>query len=203
MKPVSSILATALVLLAVLWVFLDQENPGLAAARPPADVSLARKLRAPSRTSPPPAILAEQVSRTSAAASPDEESGTASDEEESVVPDEIRKATALRKALSRESERFDEATGNHVVLQPAAWIDLGDDSTLSQEHQDGIQQIASELRDKIADSGLDPSSPEYRKLWNHAVRESDWKFRARYGARAWARHHIQAYHSTHSRTQAN
>lgn len=108
----------------------------------------------------------------------------------------IEKAVQVRRSLRKESERYDDETGNFVVLQPAAWIDLGDQSGLANDHSDGIQRIAEELRDKLDSSGFDPSTPEYRRLWNQAVRESDWKFRARYGARAWSRHHIQAHHMT-------
>ena len=106
----------------------------------------------------------------------------------------IEKAAQVRRSLRKEAERYDDETGNFVVLQPAAWIDLGDQSGLENEHSDGIQRIAEELRDKLDSADLDPSTPEYRRLWNQAVRESDWKFRARYGARAWSRHHIQAHH---------
>jgi hypothetical protein len=104
------------------------------------------------------------------------------------------KAVEFRRNLRIEAERLEDSSPQPTVLQPAAWVDLGDDPALSTANTQGIQQIAEELKEKIDSSGLDPASPEYRRLWNRAVRESDWKFRARYGARAWARHHIQAHH---------
>lgn len=142
----------------------------------------------------------EHPSRTSPGVSesnPDADNGTEVPADSS--PDKssnpaLERAAQVRRSLRKEAERYDDETGNFVVLRPAAWIDLGDQSGLENEHSEGIQRIAEELRDKLDSADLDPSSPEYRRLWNQAVRESDWKFRARYGARAWSRHHIQAHH---------
>jgi hypothetical protein len=110
------------------------------------------------------------------------------------VPEAVRRAADLRKQLLADAERVDELSGNAVFLQPAVWVDLGDDSQFPEGHPSMIQAEAEALKKKITESGLDPSSPEYRKFWNQAVRESDWKFRARYGARAWTKHHLQAHH---------
>lgn len=106
----------------------------------------------------------------------------------------IARAIELRRSLRKEVEQLEETSGKPVILQPAVWVDLGEGAALSPEASQGVQLIAEELKKEITESGLDPATPEYRRLWNRAVRESDWKFRARYGARAWTRHHIQAHH---------
>ncbi len=110
------------------------------------------------------------------------------------VPEAVRRAAELRKHLLADAERVDEVSGNAVFLRPAVWVDLGDDSQFPEGHPSMIQAEAEALKKKISESGLDPSSPDYRKFWNQSVRESDWKFRARYGARAWSKHHLQAHH---------
>jgi hypothetical protein len=106
----------------------------------------------------------------------------------------IRHAAELRKQLFEDAQRVDEESGNAVFLRPAIWVDLGDDSQFPVGHSPSIQAEAEELQTKISESGIDPSSAEYRRFWNQSVRESDWKFRARYGARLWSKHHVQSYH---------
>lgn len=136
---------------------------------------------------PPPTSVSEQDSDAVAETSED------ITEPEQTSP-ALAEAVEFRRNLRKEIEDLDETSGQLTILQPAAWVDLGDDPAISTAHSQGIQRIAEELKQQIAESGLDPASPEYRRLWNRAVRESDWKFRARYGARAWTRHHIQAHH---------
>ncbi len=77
---------------------------------------------------------------------------------------------------------------------PAVWVDLGDESSLAPEQLLELQRSAEELRERIADSGLDPASPEYRSIWENAVQDSDQAFRQRYGGQAWHQHHVQTYH---------
>lgn len=81
--------------------------------------------------------------------------------------------------------------------QPAVGVDLGSASTLTPEQDQEVQQMAEELTERLSCSGLDPASPEYRRLWNDTVRQSDFIFMQRYGAEAWEAHHIQAYHLAH------
>ncbi len=82
-------------------------------------------------------------------------------------------------------------------LQPAAWADLGSASTLTPAQDHEVQQMAEELAARLSHSGLDPASPEYRRLWDDAVRESDFIFMQRYGGEAWEAHHVEAYHLAH------
>ena len=84
------------------------------------------------------------------------------------------------------------------VQQPAVWVDLGPASDLSPETQGEIQNMAESLQQRIAESGLDPTSPEYRQLWNESVADSDQVFRTLYGTHAWMQHHVEAYHLAHS-----
>jgi hypothetical protein len=114
------------------------------------------------------------------------------------VPEPVRRAAELRKQLLEDAERVDEASGNAVFLRPAVWVDLGDDGHFPAGHSPMILAEAEALQKKISESGLDPSTPGYRRFWNQAVRESDWRFRARYGARVWSKHHIQAHHLSKS-----
>jgi hypothetical protein len=153
-----------------------------------------------SPSSPDPSVRQEP---TTPSALPSSDDGAAADAQDDLAADpssapdlapEIKKAVEFRRSLRAEVEQMEADPENFTVLQAAAWVDLGDDSSIPSQYSAGIQQIADELKEQIEKSDLDPSSPEYRRLWNRAVRESDWKFRARYGARAWTRHHIQAHH---------
>lgn len=113
----------------------------------------------------------------------------------------LKAAADIRKALRSESERVTELSGGLPLALPAANVDLGDASLLqSEEHKSDIQKIAEDFHHKIANSGLDPASSEYRKFWNDAVRDSDQLFRARYGDQAWNAHHIQAHHLANSQS---
>lgn len=80
------------------------------------------------------------------------------------------------------------------VQQPATWVDLGAESTLTPAQQEEVQAAAEALQEQLAASGLDPSSLEYRNLWEKSVADSDRIFRQRYGGQAWMAHHIQAFH---------
>ena len=83
------------------------------------------------------------------------------------------------------------------VPHPAVWVKLENSKYLTPAQQQEIQKAAEDLRDKIATSGLDPASPEYREFWIREVEQSDHTFRQRYGGRAWLQHHVQAYHLAH------
>lgn len=93
---------------------------------------------------------------------------------------------------------MEHVAGSAVPPQPAVWVDLGSDSGLTEEGQGEVQMMAESLQQRIAGSGFDPVSPEYSRLWNDSVNESDQLFRQRYGNAAWSLHHVEAYHMSHS-----
>jgi hypothetical protein len=99
--------------------------------------------------------------------------------------------------LSSDKVAEDQLVTAPVAPQPAVWVDLGAASSLSQDQQDEIQNLAESLSRQITESGLDPASPEYKQLWDKAVVDSDQLFRQRYGNQAWMEHHIQAHHLAH------
>jgi hypothetical protein len=98
-------------------------------------------------------------------------------------------STTHGRTIPRPSPALQEST----VTQPAVWAHIEDSPYLTPAQQDEIQSAAIELRDKIANSGLDPASQEYRDLWIREVEQSDWMFRQRYGARAWNQHLVQSH----------
>lgn len=88
-----------------------------------------------------------------------------------------------------------------TVMMPAAWIDMKEVSTLTEEQQNYIQYLAEDLRNNILESGLAPGSQDYLSYWNKAVLESDRLFRLKFGSRAWIAHHIEAFHMHHTSLQ--
>lgn len=92
----------------------------------------------------------------------------------------------------------DQVVTDPNTPQPAVWVDLGAASSLPQDKQDHIQGLAESLSRKISESGLDPTSPEYKQVWDDAVVASDQLFRQQYGNQAWMEHHIQAHHLAQS-----
>jgi hypothetical protein len=100
---------------------------------------------------------------------------------------------AVAPRIPRSSQTFQSAS----VPQPAVWVDLENSPGVTPAQQDEIQKSANELRDKIANSGLDPASQEYRDLWTLEVDQSDRIFRQRYGVKAWLQHHVHSYHLAH------
>lgn len=197
----ASLLLLASVLVVEHWIAKQSDNTSVEAAFPqstprrakPANIDSVevsnRKSRAHSQQDPSAPVASNHQQEADPREEVEEDSSQTADSESART-----KAVEFRRNLRREVELLEETSSQFTVLQPAAWVDLGDDPAVSTAHSQGIQHIAEELKDQIAESGLDPASPEYRRLWNRAVRESDWKFRARYGARAWTRHHIQAHH---------
>ncbi len=207
MNRISLMIAAALILLAAcLVVFTSGSSPNSGSTAPAASESQARSFRnpsAPSDGSERPATIAEKISRPQATSSDAEEKPDSPSADDLPSKDDLRRVSEMRQALRRAGEEYDESTGNVTVLHPAVFMDPTDDPSLPDGHHSGIRQIAEEFEKKIADSGLDPGSPEYRRVWNDAVRESNWKFRARYGARAWARQHVRSFHLANSPTGQN
>ena len=71
---------------------------------------------------------------------------------------------------------------------PAALIDIDDPALASAEAQERVAAIASDFAGNLAAPGLDPSSPEYRGLWESEAWIAEQRFRAAFGSRAWLRH---------------
>jgi hypothetical protein len=189
MKTKLCIFSFLLIVLAGLIIFLKLEQTGQ--AKHPADSlpnQRQRSTRHSSQSHDAPTVTAAATRPGLAASAPSSQETLA-----------LRAAVNIRKALRQESERVAELTGGIPLALPAANVDLGDASLLqSEEHKSDIQKIAEDFHQKIANSGLDPASSEYRKFWNDAVRDSDQLFRARYGEQAWQAHHIHAHHLANS-----
>ncbi|RYD49412.1 MAG: hypothetical protein EOP85_01670 [Verrucomicrobiaceae bacterium] len=80
-------------------------------------------------------------------------------------------------------------------VTPVVLIDIGDEAVSSPEASDRLDDVAQDFSDVLNESGLDPGSLEYRKLWDSQQKIADARFRAMYGAAAWNRHHIQNHQS--------
>lgn len=52
-----------------------------------------------------------------------------------------------------------------------------------------LDELSTDFKTKVEDSGLDPASPQYRTLWNNEAMMNDIRFKATYGDQAWLRHH--------------
>ncbi|RYD35729.1 MAG: hypothetical protein EOP85_18785 [Verrucomicrobiaceae bacterium] len=83
-------------------------------------------------------------------------------------------------------------------VQPAALVDIGHEAVSSPEAHERVDKIAREFTEALTDSGLDPAGEDYRNLWELQQKAADARFRAMYGAKAWAQHHIQSHHAANS-----
>jgi hypothetical protein len=89
---------------------------------------------------------------------------------------------------------------------PVAMIDIGDPQISDAPAIARIDAIARDFADSLNTSGLDPSDPAYRKLWDDQLIKAETRFRSMYGGHAWLRHHVQLHRimaSATSRGDAN
>ena len=194
MKTKLSVLSAALLLLAGLLIYFKTGHDKV--VNDPADSLQNQRRRSVKHDMYP----LEGISRPTTAAHADTRISNPSPQHSPG----LRAAIDIRKALRSKSDQATELAGGLPLALPAANVDLGDASYLqSEEHKSDIQKIAEDFQQKIANSGLDPASSEYRKFWNDAVRDSDQLFRARYGEQAWNAHHIQAHHLANSQSSSS
>jgi hypothetical protein len=90
-----------------------------------------------------------------------------------------------------------------IHQEAAIWVDLGDPNMFTQEQQEDLDRMAMNLKEILEQSGLDPCSPEYLKLWNDEANKSDELFRIRYGDGIWMQHHIEAHQLALQRDEEN
>jgi hypothetical protein len=100
--------------------------------------------------------------------------------------------TYLRQEIERQLE--DLSIGQAPVAFPAVLIELDVPQVSSLEAAGRLGEVAGEFADALDRSGLDPASPDYRRLWNREKSIADARFRAMYGGHAWMAHHIEAHH---------
>lgn len=79
------------------------------------------------------------------------------------------------------------------VSLPVAMIDMDDPQVSDAAAIARIDAIAREFANSLNASGLDPSDPAYRELWNEQSIKADTLFRSMYGGHAWLRHHVQLH----------
>lgn len=84
-----------------------------------------------------------------------------------------------------------------AVIHPAVLVDLDEPSLLTPQQDQEVQAMAESFAQTINSSGLDPSSMQYKELYNSEALKSDQAFRAKYGERSWMNHHIQSYRMNH------
>ncbi len=85
-------------------------------------------------------------------------------------------------------------SGPYGVPQPAAFADLGPDSSLPPQFEADIQELAETVAAELQETGEDPATPAYHNAWAQHVEKSDFHLRQRYGGAVWSAHHIQAHH---------
>lgn len=110
---------------------------------------------------------------------------------------ETEKDTDSKANLPENSQLVKAKTsGNQQssVIHPAALVDLDEPSLLTPEQEQDVQAMAESFAQSVNSSGLDPSSIQYKELYNSEALKSDQAFRAKYGERSWMNHHIQSYH---------
>jgi hypothetical protein len=81
-----------------------------------------------------------------------------------------------------------------AVIHPAVLVNLDESSLLTPKQDQEVQAMAESFAQSVNSSGLDPSSTQYKELYNSEALKSDQAFRAKYGERSWMNHHIQSYH---------
>jgi hypothetical protein len=110
---------------------------------------------------------------------------------------QTEKDTGSKAELLENSQLVKAKTsGNQqsAVIHPAALVDLDEPSLLTPEQDQEVQAMAESFAQSVNSSGLDPSSIQYKELYNSEALKSDQAFRAKYGERSWMNHHIQSYH---------
>ena len=90
-----------------------------------------------------------------------------------------------------------------IHQEAAVWVDLGDPNMFTQEQQEDLDRMAMNLKETLEQSGLDPCSPEYLRLWNDETNKSDELFRIRYGDNIWMQHHILAHQMAFQKIEEN
>ena len=107
------------------------------------------------------------------------------------------KHTGSKAGLLENSQLVKSKTsGNQqsAVIHPAVLVDLDEPSLLTPQQDQEVQAMAESFAQSVNSSGLDPSSIQYKELYNSEALKSDQAFRAKYGERSWMNHHIQSYH---------
>jgi hypothetical protein len=110
---------------------------------------------------------------------------------------ETEKDPDLKAELLENSKSVKAQTsGNQqsAVIHPAILVDLDEPSLLTPQQDQEVQAMAESFAQSVNSSGLDPSSIQYKELYNSEALKSDQAFRAKYGERSWMNHHIQSYH---------
>jgi hypothetical protein len=103
--------------------------------------------------------------------------------------------------------QFDDMTQSPQIpethQEAAIWVELGDPNMFTQEQKEDLDRMAMNLKETLEQSGLDPCSPEYLKLWNDEANKSDELFSIRYGDGIWMQHHIEAHQLALQRDEEN
>jgi hypothetical protein len=116
----------------------------------------------------------------------------------------INAEESMDSVYDNQSEDITQSPQIPEIHQEAAiWVELGDPNMFTQEQQEDLDRMAMNLKETLEQSGLDPCSPEYLRLWNDETNKSDELFRIRYGDGIWAQHHIQAHQMAFQKVEGN
>ena len=88
---------------------------------------------------------------------------------------------------------FDPQHPSLPAALPAVLADFPAGGGITPEQQAGVDQLAEDFLEAVADPLADPTDPVYQKRWQQAQLTADQLFRLRYGDFAWMLRHNAAH----------
>ncbi len=92
---------------------------------------------------------------------------------------------------------FDPKNPSLPAPLPAVLAEFPEAGGITPEQQAGVNQLAEDFLEAVADPLADPTDPVYQKRWQQAQLTADQLFRLRYGDFAWMLRHNAAHREAH------